>query len=168
MVKVTTLVYIFWIPQYRFSTYRDHTQVSAIYTTRDIILNALCHVWPWISRTYLFEFPVIYLVIGDTKKKFMWHILPEISYWMLYVMFDLEFQGQRSRSQYWHIFSWIPWHQFSRNRHKNYVPIALPSRDIEYCLGVKKTPSGPRWFWKCGPSSVNWLNATKLGFFKAT
>ena len=81
--------------------------------------------------TYFFEFPDITLVIVDTKHKFIWHILPEISHWMRYVMFDLEFQGQRSRSRYWHIFFWISWHQFSGNRHKNYVSIASPSRDIE-------------------------------------
>ena len=50
-VKVTTLIYIFLIPRHRFSTYRHHTQVSVIYTTKDITLNALCHVWPWISKS---------------------------------------------------------------------------------------------------------------------
>ena len=83
--------------------------------------------------TYLFEFFVIYLVIVDTKNKFMWHILPEISYWLRYVMFDLEFQSQRSRSQPWNLFVWIPCHLFSRNGHKIYVSNVSPSRDIEYC-----------------------------------
>ena len=82
-------------------------------------------------ETYFCEFPDIHLVIVDTKHKFLSQVLPEISYLMRYVMFDLEFQCQRSRSQYWHIIFWIPWHQFSGNRHKNYVSIASPSRDIE-------------------------------------
>ena len=129
----------FWFPRHRFSTYRHQTQVSTIYTTRDIILNALsCLTLNFKVKgqghnheTYIFEFPDIHLVILDTKHKFLSHVLPEISYWMHYVMFDLEFQGQRSRSQYLHIIFWISWHQFSGNRHKNYVSIASPSRDIE-------------------------------------
>ena len=50
-VEFTTLVYILWILGYRFSTYRHQKQVSTIYTTWDIILNALRHVWPWLSRS---------------------------------------------------------------------------------------------------------------------
>ena len=65
--------------------------------------------------TYLFEFPDIHLVIMDTKYKFLWHILTEISYWMLYFMFDLEFQGQRSRSQRWttEISHWMRYVRFT-------------------------------------------------------
>ena len=42
---------------------------------------------------YLFEFRNIDLVPIDTKHKFIRYILPEISYCMRYIMFDLEFQG---------------------------------------------------------------------------
>ena len=79
-------IHLFWNLRHRFSTYEHQTQVSTMYTTRNIILNALRHVWPWISK---------------------------------------------SRSQYLHIIFWIHWHQFSGNRHKNYVFITSPSRDIE-------------------------------------
>ena len=46
----------------------------------------------------------INLVLIDTTHKFLRYILQEISYWMRYVMFDLEFQDQRSRSQPWDLF----------------------------------------------------------------
>ena len=49
--------------------------------------------------TWFFEFRDIDLVRIGIKNKFLRYILPGISYWMRYVMFDLEFQGQRSRSQ---------------------------------------------------------------------
>ena len=59
-------------------------------------------------ETYFSEFPYINVVVVDTKHKFIWHIiLSEISYWMRYVMFDLEFQGPK-RSQYYHIFFGFP------------------------------------------------------------
>ena len=45
------------------------------------------------------------------------YILPEIPYWMRYVMFDLAFQGLKSRSRYWYIFFWIPRHRFSTYWH---------------------------------------------------
>ena len=78
-VKVTTLVYIFWIPRYRFSTYRHHTQVSAIYSIyyqryhiecvmSCVTLNFKIKGQGHNHEIYLLEFPVIYLVIGDTKK----------------------------------------------------------------------------------------------------
>ena len=38
------------------------------------------------------------------KHEFLWYIIPEISLWVRCVMFDLEFQGQRSWSQLWRIF----------------------------------------------------------------
>ena len=161
-----------------------------MYTTRDIILNALQHIWPWISGSkvkvtiliYLFEFrdidlvlidtkhtflryilPEIYhfecvtscstlnvkvisqdhdidiypfkfrdidLVLIDTKHKFLRCILPEISYWMRYAMFDLEFQDHRSRSQLWDLFYWIPWHPLSNRRHQTQVFITCTTRDI--------------------------------------
>ena len=74
----------FWILRYQFRTNRHQTQVSTIYTTRDSILDWLCHAWPWISKSKVnhetyFLFPEIYSVIVDTKHKFLWHILPEIS-----------------------------------------------------------------------------------------
>ena len=40
----------FWILWHQFGTNRHQTQVSTIYTTRDSILNRLCHAWPWISK----------------------------------------------------------------------------------------------------------------------
>ena len=70
-------------------------------------------------ETYFFEFPDIDLVLMDTKHRFLRYILPEILYWMRYVMFDLEIQSQRSRSQYWHIYFWIPRHRSSTYRHQN-------------------------------------------------
>ena len=48
---------------------------------------------------FFFEFRDINLVLTYTKYKFLRYILPEISYLMRYVMFDLKFQGQRSKSQ---------------------------------------------------------------------
>ena len=48
---------------------------------------------------YAFEFSDIGSVLIDNKHKFLQYILPEISHWMRYVMFDLEFQSQWSRSQ---------------------------------------------------------------------
>ena len=165
-------------------------EVSTIYTTRDIILNALRHVWPWFSKSkvkvtiviylfefrdidlvlidtkhtflryilpeiyhfecvtscftlnvkvkrqghdidiYLFEFCDIDLVPIDTKHKFLRYIIPEISYWMRYVMFDLEFEGQMSRSQPWNLFFWIPWHPLSNRGHQTQVSITCTTRDI--------------------------------------
>ena len=67
---------------------------------------------------YLFEFRDIDLVLIDTKRKFLWYILPDISYWMRYVMFDHAFQGQRSSSRCLYIFFWISRHQFSTYRHQ--------------------------------------------------
>ena len=63
------------------------------------------------------EFRDIDSILIDTKHKFLRHILPEISYWMRYVTFYLEFQGQRSRSQPWYLFFWIFWHPFSNRGH---------------------------------------------------
>ena len=54
----------FWIQRHRFGSYRHQTQVSTIYTTRDIILNALCHVWPWISRSYVTILEYKYFLIS--------------------------------------------------------------------------------------------------------
>ena len=36
-------------------------------------------------------------VLIDTKHEFLRYILPEISHWMRYVMFDLEFQGLKGQ-----------------------------------------------------------------------
>ena len=104
------IIYSFRTPRHRFSTYRHQKQVSTIYTTKYIILNALHHVCPWNSRSMVnqghnidinvFVFSDIVSVLIDIKHKFLQYILTEISYWMRYVMFDLEFQGQRSRSQH--------------------------------------------------------------------
>ena len=77
----------FFIQRHRFSTYEHQTQVSTIYTTGDI-LNALCHVWPWISWSrinvkifaYIFlNSPDIDLLLIDIENKFLRYILPKIS-----------------------------------------------------------------------------------------
>ena len=78
----------------------------------------------------LFEFRDIDLVLIDTTHKFLPCILPEISYWMRYLMFDLKFQGQRSRSQPWYLFFWIPWHPLSNRGHQRQVSITCTTRDI--------------------------------------
>ena len=154
-----------YIEKLVFGIYNHQTEVmelevSTIYTSRDIILNALRHVWRWFSKSkvkvtiliylfefrdidfvlidtkhtfqryilskiyhfesvtscltlnvkvksqghdidiYIFEFRDIDLVLIDTKHKFLRYILPKISDWMRYVIFDLVFQGQKSRSGY--------------------------------------------------------------------
>ena len=77
--------------------------VSTIYNTRDISFW-MCYVLfdlafqgqrsRWRCWYTFFKFCDFDLVAIDTKHKFLRYILPEISYWMRYVMFDLEFQGQ--------------------------------------------------------------------------
>ena len=105
-----------YIEKLVFDVYNHQTEVmelevSTIYTTRDIILNALRHVWPWFSKSkvkvtiliYLLEFRDIDLVLIDTKHTFLRYILPELyAFWMCYVLFDLECQSQNSRSRYWY------------------------------------------------------------------
>ena len=94
IVKVPEIQYrysiFFWILRHQFSTYRPQTQVSTIYTTRDSILNRLCHAWPWISkskvkvttmRPIFSEFPEIYSVIVDSgyqKQVFMTYTTRDI------------------------------------------------------------------------------------------
>ena len=54
--------YIFLgIPRHRFSTYRHQKQVSTIYTTKLIILNASRHVWPWILMSKVKVTILIYI-----------------------------------------------------------------------------------------------------------
>ena len=61
---------------------------------------------------------------------------------MRYVMFDLEFQGHRSKSQYWHIY-FFEFQDINLVGIDTKITFLSPSRDIEKCLEVKMTPSGP-------------------------
>ena len=127
----------FWIQRHRFSTYRHQTQVSKIYTTRDIILNALCQVWPWISRSKV-KVTILAYIFWILLHRFSTHRQQKQVFTIYYqryhiecvVMFDLEFQGQRSRSQYWYIFFWIPRHWFSTYRDQTQVSTIYTTRDI--------------------------------------
>ena len=102
------------------------------YWMRYVMFDLECQSKKSRSRYWyiFFEFRDIDLVLIDTKHKFLRYILPEISYWMRYVMFDLAFQGQRSRSRYRYISFWIPQYRFSTYRHQTQVSTMYTTRDI--------------------------------------
>ena len=101
----------------------------------------MCYVVrPWFSKSkvevtiliYLFEFRDIDLVLIDTKHTFLRYITTrDISFWMSYVLFDLECQSQKSRSRYWYNYIFlIPRHWFSTYRHQTQVPTMYTTKDI--------------------------------------
>ena len=134
-----------YIEKLVFGVYNHQTEVmelevSTIYTTRDIILNALRHVWPWFSKSkvevtiliYLFEFRDIDLVLIDTKHTFLRYILPEIYHFecvtsCLTLNVKIKSQGHDIDII---ISFWIPRHRFSTYRHQTQVPTMYTTRDI--------------------------------------
>ena len=107
------------INAHRCTNSRHHTQFSMIYYYHWYIKCGYFIFDPEFQGitlkvtifTYIFcEFPDIELVILNTKHKFLWYtnILPKICILNAFVMFDLEFPGQRSRSQHWYVLFKFP------------------------------------------------------------
>jgi len=99
------------------------TKISFYYTHYQRYLSywMRCNVWPQIWRSKVQVTTLLYIcwiprhwfsTYRHHTQVCVIYILPEISCWMHYVVFDLEFQDERSRSQPRAIF-WIPWHLFS-------------------------------------------------------
>ena len=133
-------IYVFWIQRHRFSTYRHETQVSTIYTTRDIILNVLCHIWPWISRSKV-KVTILAYIFLNSATLIQYFKTPNTSFYDIYYQryhiecvmscltlnFKVESQGHNHEIY----FFWISWHPFSNRGHQTQVSMTYTTRDIK-------------------------------------
>ena len=124
-VKVTILIYIFLIRRHRFSVHRHQKCLRCILPKYHIKCITSCLTLKLKVKVTILAYFFWIVYMTYTTRDII----------LNYIMFDLECQGQRS--QYWYIFFWIPWHQFSGNRHKNYFSIAIERYWI--------LSRGPKW-----------------------
>ena len=134
------MIFMVVIPRHWFSTHRHQTYVSAIYATRDIsfwmryvLFDLEFPNQRWRSRYWYICFWIQwhwYSTYRHQTQISTIYTTKDISFLMRYVLCDLEFQGQRSRSRYWYISFWIPRHRCSTYRHQTQVSTIYTARDI--------------------------------------